>query len=313
MLKRTFLITLLVIWVGSVFSSEQSYTINGEKFIYSTPRFSDVFTTMPRNYGTFLKSSFTKETIPAWIAIALSTAILINYDREITDETRQFGRRTGIGNSDGTKAMVSLGSVSVFRGPTDFASAMYFIGDGWTTIGLLGGFYISGKVNDDNRSLQTSAQLLQGLLLTGFTTQILKRATGRESPSVASTPTGKWKPFPSFKQFQNHGVRYNAYPSGHLATVMTTYTIISANYAEYSFIKPVGITLMGLLGFEMINNNVHWASDYPLSIGIGYMLGQAIVKNGRKKIDGTEEKTSYEISPYVNEQGNLGVAWNYFY
>jgi hypothetical protein len=138
--------------------------------------------------------------------------------------------------------------------------------------------------------------------------------TGRESPSRATTPTGKWRPFPSLSNYQKHGATYNAFPSGHLATLTASVTIVAENYAEYKFIKPLGYSLMGLLSLEMMNNNVHWASDYPLAIGIGYVLGKTIAHNGRKKISPDKtEKISYELVPIISDEGVPGMAmnWNY--
>lgn len=62
-------------------------------------------------------------------------------------------------------------------------------------------------------------------------------------------------------------------PSGHLATFMATITVIAANYPEIKWIKPVGYGLMGIMAFEMMSSKVHWASDYPLALLIGYGIG----------------------------------------
>jgi hypothetical protein len=65
---------------------------------------------------------------------------------------------------------------------------------------------------------------------------------------------------------------------------MMTITVLADNYPEYSLIRPIGYTLMGLLGFQMMNNGVHWASDYPLALAIGYGLGKVAVSHGRKVV-----------------------------
>ena len=44
-------------------------------------------------------------------------------------------------------------------------------------------------------------------------------------------------------------------------------------YPEKKWIKPVGYSLIGLTGFAMMNNKVHWAGDYPLAIALGYVAG----------------------------------------
>ena len=42
--------------------------------------------------------------------------------------------------------------------------------------------YLTGKLSSDNRSLQTSNQILQGMASAGFVTQVIKHITGRTSP-----------------------------------------------------------------------------------------------------------------------------------
>ena len=83
-------------------------------------------------------------------------------------------------------------------------------------------------------------------------------------------------------------------PSGHITTLMTTVMIISENYKEIKWIKPVGFGLMGLMGFEMLQSKVHWASDFPIAIFMGYIIGKSIVK-GR-----IVEKTNSNIGMIKN-------------
>jgi hypothetical protein len=138
-MKKILLLTIL--FSTNLFASEQTYQINDETYIYQTPKFFDFVTTMPKNYLNFIQNSFTKDTLTGWGVIAASTTLLLAYDRQILNETKHFGRKIGVGNGDGTKALVSLGGISVFRGPTDVGSAFYFLGDGWTTLILTGSFY----------------------------------------------------------------------------------------------------------------------------------------------------------------------------
>ena len=42
---------------------------------------------------------------------------------------------------------------------------------------------------------------------------------------------------------------------------------------------------MGLLGYSMLNNGVHWASDYPIGIAIGYAFAKIAVRNGRTRVE----------------------------
>jgi membrane-associated phospholipid phosphatase len=125
-----------------------------------------------------------------------------------------------------------------------------------------------------------------------ITTQFVKRITGRQSPframdpppGTTAVPGGSWHFLISPKNYQKSVSNHDAFPSGHLATAMATVTILAGNYPDNKYIKPVGYTLMGLLGYSMLNNGVHWLSDYPLAIAIGYTCGKIALARGRSVV-----------------------------
>ena len=65
---------------------------------------------------------------------------------------------------------------------------------------------------------------------------------------------------------------------------MATVTVIADNYPEYKYIRPLGYSLMALLGYSMINNGVHWASDYPLGLAIGYGFAKVITNRNKQEV-----------------------------
>jgi membrane-associated phospholipid phosphatase len=168
--------------------------------------------------------------------------------------------------------------------PDNLNSTFYYLGDGWTHLAVASSFWIYGGIKKDNRALQTSSQLGEAIFSTGLVVQALKRLTGRQSPYVATKDRGEWHLFPSYNTYQNFVPNYDAFPTGHLATAMATVTVIAENYPEYRFIRPVGYSLMGLLGYSMLNNGVHWASDYPVGIALGYAFAKIAVRNGRTRV-----------------------------
>ncbi|MBC7540508.1 MAG: phosphatase PAP2 family protein [Bacteriovorax sp.] len=293
--------------------SAQEQVIEG--YTYKKPSLLEPITSIPHNLSGVLHEAFSKDSLGAWGIIAASTTLLYIYDPQISNETKRFGRRIHVGNKDHTKSMIKIFGVSLFRGPTDVGSAAFFIGDGWVTIATATTFLAVGSFSTDYRALQTGSQLFSGLLQTGIITQILKRSTGRESPVAATSERGSWHPFPSWSRFQGHISAYDAFPSGHLATFIMGVTVIAENYQEYSFIRPIGYTLASILGFQMVNNDVHWASDYPLGIAIGYLIGKTTTKNGRTKVatEAEQLKTTYDFGPTISNNGQPGIALNITY
>jgi hypothetical protein len=83
---------------------------------------------------------------------------------------------------------------------------------------------------------------------------------------------------PGFNGYQKRTSNYDAIPSGHVATFMATITVIATNYPEVKWIKPIGYKLMGIMAFETMSSKVHWVSDYPLGLFMGYVVGKTAAR-----------------------------------
>lgn len=261
------------------------YPYKEQTLIFQKPRHFSFITGVPGTFSHAAIETFNKKSLPALSVIAVSTLALVAVDQQITDGLSQFSRYIDLNPTREYKTIIGfrLGSmpVNVYEAPLNLNTALYSIGEGSTSVAIAAGLFIFGKVKNDYRALQTSSQLMQSLLAVGITTQVLKHISGRESPFVATSPGGRWRPLTNPAVYQRHVPHYDAFPSGHLATMMTTFVVVSSNYPEKHWIKPVGYSLMSLVCLAMINNGVHWASDYPLALGIGYVCGKATVKMNR--------------------------------
>lgn len=294
--------------------SSRTYVLKGGSALtYAKPAFWRTLGSGPADIGLFLKESFKKENLPWLAAVGASTLVLIEYDQKLYNNARRAGKKLNISGEDKTRTYLTVGGVSLFRGPADLGSALYFLGDGWINIGLFGYFKTAGWLKDDWRASQTGNQLAEGLIMTGLVTEVMKNITGRETPSASSAPRGVWRMFPGLKQYMAHRTRYDAFPSGHLATGVMTVTVIAGNYPDNKYVKPVGYALLGGLCFQMMNNGVHWASDYPLGIAVGYGLGKAIASGGRTaaKRSGPAAPTALKLAPYLGPEGEPGAMLAY--
>jgi hypothetical protein len=256
--------------------------------LYAKPKPFSFITNLPDDVWAVTKSPFQKNGWKGFLAVAASTAVLIHYDQPLLDGAIQMGRNIHWQPQNDYKVVLSIkksgGNIKLFVVPKNINSAFYNLGEGWIGVAIGGGFWLQGKISDNYRSLQTASDMMEGFLSAAIITQAIKRATGRESPFERTAPGGRWRPFPSFKDFANNTSNYDAFPSGHLTTLMTTITILADNYPENKWIKPIGYTLMGLTGFAMMNTEVHWAGDYPLALAIGYLNGK-IITGRHKKIN----------------------------
>jgi hypothetical protein len=290
---------------------------------------------IPRDLVQFPGTYFKRDNVPAFVAIALGSAALYAFDDQIIRGSQNFGRYVGLDNADVKRNLfyipVRLGSTKIpleMQVPDNLNTTFYFLGDGWTHLTIASSFLAYGIIKKDNRASQTASQLGEAILSTGLVVQALKRTTGRQSPFRSTQDRGRWFFLPSYSTYQNNVSNFDAFPTGHLATAMATVTVIAENYPEYKFIRPVGYSLMGVLGYAMLNNGVHWASDYPLGIALGYGFAKIAVRNGRTRVPeptmpGTDGGTGWQapthpkpwyrqpqLSPYsLGPFQGLSLSW----
>lgn len=259
--------------------------------VYSKPKPFTFITSIPKDVVGVYKTSFRKENAPMIAMILAETALMVPADQGIIDGAKSVGRTFNISPTSHQHTVFELDlkmkskTIKFPIGfPDDVNSSMYFLGDGITHTTIALGFIGYGLVGKNYRALQTGSQVAETMIASGIVVQILKHLSGRESPFASTAPGGKWRVFPNQKDYANNVPHYDAYPSGHIATAVGTVTVIAANYPEYKLIKPIGYSLCGLLAYAMMNNGVHWASDYPLGIALGYTFAKVVVAHGHTEI-----------------------------
>jgi len=275
----------------------QVYDLNSsESVLFYKPRPFDFIKNVPSDLAQFGKTVVAKENIPTVCLLVGTTAVLMALDQPLLDAAQRFGRYIHLDASHKfNRVSINIGSLKapIVDVPQNLNSSLYFIGEGWPSILVAGGFWGYGIIKDDYRARQTSSELTEMFFTLAITCQTLKRVAGRQSPMNSSTPGGEWHPLTKPATYASNVSNFDAFPSGHLATVMATITILSGNYPDNKYIKPVGYSVMGLVGFAMMNNGVHWAGDYPIAIAIGYTCGKIALSRGKKNIHKKSTVTDY--------------------
>lgn len=271
----------------------QFFQINDElEYVYSKPKVYDLFVNIPKNYADIGKGIFTKNGGKLiGITTALTLAIL-PLDQDLVDHNQNLSEHIGLSSSHRYKKLI--GGMDF---PTNISAFYYHLGHGNTSLLYATGFLATGLIKKDYRAIHTSIEIGESILTLGVMTQGLKRVFGRQTPNRAVVDGGKWQFFPNLKEYMINTPNYDAFPSGHMATLTATFVVIANNYPEVKWIKPVGYTMMGLLGLEMMNSGVHWAGDYPLGILIGYAAGSVSSNRRITKIE--HKKTSYLKTKYT--------------
>jgi hypothetical protein len=303
---------------GLNLSSDSSYTVYKidptTSLAFKKPRPFEHFSHSFTDVYDYSVITFSKDNLPTLGWVAASTLLLLVYDQALVDEAKRFGRRIGVGSTNRRK---TIGNVFGFpiQVPTDLPSSLYFIGDGWTHVTLTASILTYGLINDDARALRTASQLAEGILAATYVTQFLKHITGRQAPFKSTAPSGQWHFFPNQVKYHKNVPGYDAYPSGHLAVGLVTLLVIADNYPEYKFIKPLGYSLLTILAYQMLNNGVHWASDYPLSIVMGYTITELVTRRGRKTIHTNQDESSFldrvELGIGAGKNYQIGLCLSY--
>ncbi len=273
----------------------QMYTLpNGEIYTYNKPKFFDCITKVPKDFMGTVHDVTKKNNLIALGASTLATVVLIQSDQTILEHSRDFGEKLGLKSEALYNNFGPLSNV-----PPNITSGIYLIGNGTTPILLSMGFATYGLIKNDYRSLNTASGLIESLAVSGIFSQTVKRISGRQSPAPAlmdGNPGGDWNPFPSFSAFAKNTPNYDAFPSGHMMTATSALYVIMGNYPEVKWIRPVGFTLIGVLGFEMVQANVHWASDYPIAMVMGYIIGKNIANSKMTKSKQNLTDKKYKIN-----------------
>lgn len=243
----------------------------------------DMFANIPRDYVRFYHEDITWNKVPIYLGIAGLTAGLIATDNATWTAADKFYHRRSI-----NKNMSDL---------------FEWVGDGRTQFGLAGVFAVYGFIGKDDRALRTASQVVEAILSSGAVVQLLKHITGRQSPFVSTKPTGEWRFFPNQIDYLKHTPAYDAFPSGHLTTSLATLVVIAENYPEQRWIWPATYVVETLLAASMVNTGIHWYSDYPLAVFLGYTFGEIV--SHPVSINKSESKLSeLQFSPYYGRYGS---------
>ena len=82
----------------------------------------DLITEIPATSLRGLDTAFSKKSVPWWVGIIGSTAVLYHNDEVILRDWQREGRNAGIGNQDNTRPILYIGDIDLLRLPTDTGS-----------------------------------------------------------------------------------------------------------------------------------------------------------------------------------------------
>ena|ERR1035438_6712468 len=287
----------------SVYSIDHGITNNETQYLQNSssdieyvymPNWHEFITNTPSNMFNVVSNSFTSENLPVLGYISAITTALVISDAQTHSAVKTF--------FNNNKPLKNFGKYAVY------------MGDGRVEFGIGGLFALYGGVFGDNLALRTGLQCTEAIISNGIMVQLLKRISGRESPLKATSGSGIWQFFPNIKKYQKNQPQYYSFPSGHLSTLMAAVTVISENYPESNYIKPLGYSLMGILGVGLVAKDMHWFSDFPLAMAIGYEFGKIVTSRNSPMEERKEISSDVNISfmpVFLTKGGGINMLMSF--
>jgi membrane-associated PAP2 superfamily phosphatase len=266
----------------------------GTSTSFEAPTWHAMITNLPSDWYRAFDFSFRTENLPEFVGLTALTGALIATDKKTWTATR------------------STYETSHFV--REVSDNVVLVGDDRYQLGFVGAIATYGLLAGDKRALRVASQSVEAVLATGVAVQFLKRTTGRESPIMATRSRGRWKFFPLPGEYNRNEPRYYSFPSGHISSTMAVVTVISNNYPDEKWVKPVGYSVVALLSGSLVAKGMHWYSDLPLGIAMGYLFGNVVSEPEalESTIAKKETPLTLSIAPVVTDNGvalRLGVLF----
>jgi membrane-associated phospholipid phosphatase len=143
-----------------------------------------------------------------------------------------------------------------------------------------GGLFADAKIQNNNETLGASFAVLQASLIEFLYNSTLKAITGRSNPD--------WRDNSDMdslsKTFQFGFLRggiFWGWPSGHTASTMAVVSALTNYYADKTWLKIAGYSLVGytIFGVSSVNRGgMHWFSDAVAAALMSYAVGSTVGK-----------------------------------
>jgi membrane-associated phospholipid phosphatase len=178
-------------------------------------------------------------------------------------------------------------------GSTTIATRIRPIGT-WGGVAAMGVALAAGELFNDANLASMGLDGIEASLFSGvIVAPVLKKITGRERPNAGEGPSD----FGSFSTDQS-------FPSGEVTVAFTNAAVI-AQHTDSVVVRGIAWGLAGLVGWERMRLDAHWASDVVAGALIGSAVGSWVAKIHRPgELTG---HTAVSVLPIVGPR-TLGVT-----
>jgi len=184
-------------------------------------------------------------------------------------------------------------SGSSSTGATRFATSIRPLGT-WGGVAIMGAALAAGGLFHDANLAETGLDGIEAGLFTGVViVPLLKEVTGRSRPRSGQGPS---------QLDAIDGGR--SFPSGEVAMAFTEAAVV-AQHTESPVVRGIAWGLAGLVGWERMRLDAHWASDVAAGALIGSAIGSWVAKIHRPEETGSH--TTVSMAPLAGPH-TVGLA-----
>jgi hypothetical protein len=233
------------------------------------PTFLNMFTNIPDDLKDWWGITFSRENAPALAGTLGLTAAMIPTDYA-----------TWMAVYRPTQDNPSL--YNFFKGAELWSSGLFQV--------TSSAIFLAWGATGNTRAMRTAWEIGESVLSSGVVVQLMKRATGRESPRSSLTRGGKWSSYPGEKPYTSSLRDYDAMPSGHMSSAFVIFQVIERNYPDQPWISYVGYPVMGIFALGCVGNNIHWFSDFPIAFALGYSFSKVVAYRYHPELKVADER-----------------------
>lgn len=158
------------------------------------------------------------------------------------------------------------------------------IGQGYTHVAIDLGFFAFGKMLHNEKAIETSKALAEGLIINAVATHLLKYTVRRKRPG---------------------GESLNSFPSAHTSGAFLTATVISGMYDWRLEIMLPCYLLAAFVGVSRLEDDYHWTSDVVFGATLGTVIGIAVSSYHSKRLE------NLTIAPMAGLYNGISVKYSW--
>jgi len=175
------------------------------------------------------------------------------------------------------------------------SNAISHIGAAYTTIGLAGGMFLTGKLVHNDRLEETGFLGVETLADTLAVAGVLKLVASRERPEVDGGRGHFWAGGSSF-------------PSGHAIMSWGLAEVIASEYDDRPLVRIGAYSLAGLVSLSRISARKHFFSDVFAGGAAGFLIGRYVYRAHHDPQAHWSLRPLAQLSPSTRTYA-AGVVW----